>query len=237
MSLSYSVKTAVDNIIHEFIQTVATKYDLDASELLLEWEGQGQTHDTVVTTNQESTNELDPEKLLKYKVPELKALCKKRGVKTTGKKEELISALLKPADLLTPAKVKSTKVKSPVTSTVVKKLANATTVQIRRNAHGNHEHPETGFVFDTKTKKVKGKQNDDGCIQPLTEEDIDECNKYKFAYILPDNLDNNKTAEEHVEELDDDEIIDSDEDVELDEEELIESEEEEEEEAFEEDFE
>ena len=34
MSLSYSVKTAVDNVVHQFILKVAEKYDLDANELL-----------------------------------------------------------------------------------------------------------------------------------------------------------------------------------------------------------
>ena len=125
------------------------------------------------------------------------------------------------------AEAKPVKTKSPVTATVVKKLSNAnSTVAIRRNVHGNHEHPETSFVFDPKTKKVTGKQNENGQVDPLTEEDIDICNKYKFSYVLPDNLDSKTTLDdEHVEELDeeDDEVIESDDD--LDEEELIDDEE------------
>ena len=220
MSLSYSVKTAVDNVVHQFILKVAEKYDLDANELLVEWEG-GEGGGNI-----KANNDVDHEKILSMNVPELKALCKKKGLKATGKKQELLALLLKGEESSTPVKTESkpTKTKSPVTATVVKKLSNAnSTVAIRRNTHGNHEHPETSFVFDPKTKKVTGKQNENGKVDPLTEEDIDLCNKYKFSYVLPDNLDSKaKLEDEHVDELDDeedDEVIESDD--ELDEEELI----------------
>jgi Fe2+ or Zn2+ uptake regulation protein len=226
MSLSYSVKTAVDNVVHGFILKVAEKYDLDANELLVEWEGGGNIK--VGETNKVN-DDLDHAKILTMKVPELKAMCKKKGLKATGKKEELLALLLKGESGSTQVKTeaKPEKTKSPVTATVVKKLSNAnSTVAIRRNAHGNHEHPETSFVFDPKTKKVIGKQNENGKVDPLTEEDIDLCNKHKFPYVLPDNLDSKaKLEDEHVEELDeeDDEVIESDD--ELDEEELIDEEE------------
>jgi len=223
MSLSYSVKAAVDNVVHQFILKVAEKYDLDANELLIEWEG-GEGGNIKDSKN----DDIDHQKILSMNVPELKALCKKKGLKATGRKQELLALLLKGEASSTPVKTeaKPTKTKSPVTATVVKKLSNAnSTVAIRRNTHGNHEHPETSFVFDPKTKKVIGKQNENGEIDPLTEEDIDLCNKYKFSYVLPDNLDSNtKLEDEHVEELDeeDDEVIESDDD--LDEEELIDDE-------------
>lgn len=230
MSLSYSVKTAVDNVVHEFILKVAKKYDLDANELLVEWEGGEGDGNIKVSETSKVNDELDHAKILTMKVPELKAMCKKKGLKATGKKEELLALLLKGETGSTPDKpeVKPAKTKSPVTATVVKKLSNAnSTVAIRRNVHGNHEHPETSFVFDPKTKKVTGKQNENGKVEPLTEEDIDICNKYKFSYVLPDNLDSKaKLEDEHVDELDDeedDEVIESDD--ELDEEELIDDEE------------
>lgn len=221
MSLSYSVKTAVDNVVHQFILKVAEKYDLDANELLVEWEGS----DNVKPSNDDA----DHQKILTMNVADLKGLCKKKGLKTTGNKSDLLTRVLKgeTESIQEKAKAKPTKTKSPVTATVIKKLSNAnTTIPIRKNSHGNHEHPETSFVFDPKTKKVTGKQNENGQVDPLTEEDIDICNKYKFSYMLPDNLDSNtKLEDEHVEELDeeDDELIESDD--ELDEEELIDDEE------------
>ena len=231
MSLSYSVKTAVDNVIHGFILKVAEKYDLDANELLVEWEGGEGGGNIKVGETSKVNDDLDHAKILTMKVPELKAMCKKKGLKATGKKEELLALLLKGESGSTQVKTeaKPEKTKSPVTATVVKKLSNAnSTIALRKNAHGNHEHPETSFVFDPKTKKVIGKQNENSNIDPLTEEDIDICNKYKFSYVLPDNLDSNvKLEDEHVEELDeeDDEVIESDDELDLDEEELIDDEE------------
>ena len=227
MSLSYSVKTAVDNVVYQFILKVAEKYDLDANELLIEWEGgEGSGN---IKPNENINDGFDHSKLLKMKVPELKALCKKKGLKSTGNKDNLISLILKGKTSSSSVKeeTNSVKTKSPVTATVVKKLSNVnTTFAIRKNAHGNHEHPETTFVFDPKTKKVIGKQNENGKVDPLSEKDIDICNKYKFSYVLPENLDSNARLEdEHVEELDEDEdVIDSDDDIELDEDELIDDE-------------
>ena len=58
------------------------------------------------------------------------------------------------------------------------------TISIRRNQFGNHAHPETGLIFDIKTKKVIGKQNDDGSIEELTAKDIAFCKcKYGDASI------------------------------------------------------
>jgi Fe2+ or Zn2+ uptake regulation protein len=224
MSLSYSVKTVVDNVVHQFILKVAEKYDLDANELLVEWEGEGCGN---IKPSENVNNDLDHSKILNMKVPELKALCKKKGLKATGKKEELISLILKGETSSTMVKAETKPPKTKLlTPTVVKRLSNVnSTVAIRKNAHGNHEHPETTFVFDPKTKKVIGKQNENGKVDPLTEEDIDICNKYKFLYVLPDNLDNNaKLEDEHVEELDEDEdedVIDSEDEIDLDEDELI----------------
>ena len=232
MSLSYSVKTAVDNVVHEFILKVAEKYDLDANELLVEWEGGegGEGGNIKVGETSKVNVELDHSKLLTMKVPELKAMCKQKGLKSTGKKDELLALLLKGEVGSTPVKTEPKPAKTKLlTPTVVKKLSGLnSTIALRKNSHGNHEHPETSFVFDPKTKKVIGKQNDDGKIDPLSEEDIDICNKYKFSYILPDNLDSNvKLEDEHVEELDeeDDEVIESDDELDLDEEELIDDEE------------
>ena len=88
---------------------------------------------------------------------------------------------------------------------------NIPTIAIRKNQFGNHEDPNTSFVFDRKTKKVIGKQNDDGTIQDLSKEDINICNKNKYEYILPFNLDKqSKLDDEKVEELDDDEELDED---------------------------
>ena len=108
-------------------------------------------------------------------------------------------------------------------------MSKTSTIPIRRNQFNNHEHPETCLVFCVKTKKVIGKQQDDGSVSQLTTDDIENCHKFKFEYFVPENLDNKtKLDDEKVEELeeeeeDDEEIIESEDDI--DEEELIEEEE------------
>lgn len=56
---------------------------------------------------------------------------------------------------------------------------NSTKITVRKNIYGNWEHPATNLVFDRFSREVCGKQGT-GVILPLTEEDIDLCNKYKF---------------------------------------------------------
>ncbi len=81
-----------------------------------------------------------------------------------------------------------------------------------------------------------GKQNDDGTIDDLNAELIDLCNKHKFEYELPTDLDKKSGLDDvEIEELDD-ELIESDDEVvdEFVEEELSEDEYEEIEEEYDE---
>ena len=164
--------------------------------------------------------------LSKLTKPELEKMCKSKGLKTKGTKAELI-------EILSNDECKKTILKSQE-SINTKLVAKVPSIAIKRNKFNNYEHEETSFVFDNKEKKVYGKQNSDGSISQLTKEDINLCNKYKFAYVIPDNLDSksNKEGEgdDELEEYIEDELNDED----VDEDELEEVEEEEEE--FEEEF-
>lgn len=242
MPFNQSLTKAVDEIIYSFVQQVADKHNLDPNELITMWNGEpsGKTNTSVTTIPY--TDDMDNQDVWKLKKPELQALCRKKGVKCSGTKEQLISYLLG-KDSPSPKKSSSNKKKNESkvveTTPVAKKLtAKVPTVAIRRNQFGNHEHPETSLVFDKKTKKVIGKQNDDGTIDDLTKTDIDICNQYKFEYTTPDNLEKKtKLDDEKVEGLEEefeeeeDEIVESEE--EIVEEELIEDEEEDFEEEFE----
>ncbi len=151
--------------------------------------------------------------LLTCKKPEIQAMCKARGLKCTGTKEDLMKSLLSGAPVdKTPAATSKPKSKVVATPTVIKNItASIPIITIKKNKYGNHEHAETSFVFNGKTKEVIGKQNDNGTVDDLTKDDIDICNQYKFPFILPSNLDKKtRLEEEEVEELDDDdEIIES----------------------------
>jgi hypothetical protein len=247
MSLNQSVVKAVNEVVNNFIQKIASKYNLDPAEILAEWNGTSVKKSSDVDVVNTGGDTMDEATLSQYKKPELQALCRQKALKCTGTKEQLISYLLgkeggsssKPpvAKKETPAKkVEDTKnISTPVAK---KLLSSIPTVAIRRNQHGNHEHPDTSLVFDKKTKKAIGKQNDDGTIDDLTPEDIDICNQWKFQYVLPDNLDKKTELKDvKVDELDyeEDEVLESDDDEEVLEEELVEDVEEEEEEEYEDD--
>jgi hypothetical protein len=246
MSLNQSVSKAVNEIINDFIKKIANKYDLDPNELLSVWDNKEvKNTDKKIDTLPSDTD------FSQYKKTDLQAICRQRSLKCTGTKEQLISYLLsgKETATATPNKETSNKKtdvsKKVEASPVAKKLVSSIpTVAIRRNKYGNHEHPDTNFVFDKKTKKAIGKQKDDGTIEDLTEDDIDLCNQWKFQYVISENLDKKtKLTDVKVDELDD-EVLESDDDVEDEEEipleeeivedELLEDDEEYEEEEYEE---
>lgn len=247
MSLNQTVANALNEAVNNFILQISNKYNLDPNELMSEWDGTTTTKIKVPVNkfvNVPITGDnMDEATLSQCKKVDLQALCRQKALKCTGTKEQLIGYLLgKDATSTSPSKkeppVKKAIEEKSISTPVAKKLTSSIpTVAIRRNQHGNHEHPDTSLVFDKKTKKAIGKQNEDGTIDDLTPEDIDICNQWKFQYVLPSNLDKKMALKDvKVDELDceDDEVLESDEEV-L-EEELIEDEiEEEEEEEYEDD--
>ena len=152
------------------------------------------------------------EKLLKLTVPELKAYCKKYGMKVTGKRDELLNRLIlhKNDGGGENTKVEETKVKKPKKSPENKLLnkikKDISSLEIRRNEFGNYMHEETKFVFDKDSKVVLGVQGGDGKINKLTLKDVENCNRFSFDYTMPDNLEENSDSlkDVKVNELDED---------------------------------
>ena len=233
MSLSDTMIQAVEGTVREFTKLLAEKYGLDEKELMGLWGGKNKSPATKPAAPKEKQNEMSEKVLMNMTKAELVELCKQKGVKHTGTKPVLISALTggelvaKPEKSLTPKKAAASKAPP-----VVKKNITSDVLRIRRNNWGNFEHAETGLVFNNKSNKVIGKQLDDGNVEKLTDYDIEICHKFKFDYELPDNLDKD-TGLDGV----DVEELETDEEVDLDEEELLEEEEFEEEEFEEEEFE
>ena len=92
-------------------------------------------------------------------------------------------------------------------------------IQIKKNEHGNYEHPETKLVFSREEKKVIGRQLNDGTVAALTSDDIDICDQFKFTYTVPETIDlvsakNQQTDDDTVIEKLDDIIADDDDDFE-----------------------
>lgn len=170
----------------------------------------------------------DPASLARYSNTQLSGICKKKGLKCSGKKEELInriiesnkegsssseSAPVKKSVQTTLASVKKTPSVVKSEPSVLKKIVQtAPRLHISRNAWGNYEHADSHLVFDKDDRVVIGKQSPDGTVLDIGDEDIDTCKFYKFEYRLPENLDKNKkngddvVIEEMEEELGEDDF-------------------------------
>lgn len=174
------------------------------------------------------SSEESSETLMKLTKQELHEKCKKAGVRSSGTKNDLVKYLL---ESKSQTKINTIKIKEPppfvsqlleqekketVSNQIVKKIsASVPVIDIRRNKFNNYEHVHTGFVFNNLSKKVIGKQNTDGTVSDLTKEDINICNKYKFKFVLPSNLDKNTRVEDvKVDELEEEDgDVDGDEDI------------------------
>lgn len=259
MDFNQSVNKAVDEVVQKFVKEVSLQYNIDIKELQNIWSGKNnsttQKRSKVVPLQEESSEDvyddaesesdkdksLNMDSLQKCTVPELKAFCKERGLKCTGKKSDLLSRLIdynkSGTDTSVQEKASPPKVskKNVDTKNVIKKLKenSSSTLQVRRNAFGNYQHPHTSLIFNEQGK-VYGVQNDDGSVDALSEDSIDLCNKYNLEFVIPDNLDagvDNDNIE--IDEIDDksdeedDSVIIEDDDDDISEDDLVVEEEEE----------
>ena len=55
--------------------------------------------------------------------------------------------------------------------------------RVRQNRWRNYEHESTGFVFDRQTRAIFGRQQPDGTVSPLTEEERKVCDDMGFNYL------------------------------------------------------
>jgi hypothetical protein len=246
MSYIKEINEKINNTVSNFIYLVAEKYSLDYDELYAEWNSTGSIS-TKSDSNIKKSISKDYEKTKTVKlnisnaelslqtVDILKGMCKDRGLKCGGKKSELIERLkacenVKMVDNSLDENEKNVKVqtnKSKVVPDIFKKIEKSN-FAIRRNDFGNYEHEETSFLFND-DKRVYGVQLKDGNIRNINKEDIDICNKYKFPYIIPENLNNNEEdidILEEDEELEVDEVEVEEEIEEINEEDILQSEEE-----------
>ena len=228
MSLSSKIQSTIEETINLYIIEVSNKFNLDKNELLKLWDNKGEFNvNNTVTPLKEVKKDND---LLKLAKSELIEMCKAKALKVSGSKQDLVDRIINAESnkLIAVADKKGQKTSPPIIKKLVEKVQN---IHIKRNKFNNFEHEETSLVFNNKTQKVYGKQNPDGSISDLTPEDINLCNKYKFAYYIPDNLDKKSNMKEiEIKELDEEEDLEDEV-----EEEYEEYEEEEEEEEFYED--
>lgn len=239
-----AILTAVAQVRDSFAAAISEKFELKVEDVVALWGSEVKAPQGGKTGAPKAPKaalpDNTPPELAKCNKNELVELCKAKGLKHSGTKPDLIARLMggevvKPAakETAKPAKASAASAKAGSKPAPPKKgpsVLNTAppTLSIRRNKHGNYEHAETGFVFDTKQHKVKGKQEADGSVAPLTEEDIETCDKFKFEYITPDNLDAGADKEDDIVLSGDELVIEGDDDEEEEFEEEADFEEEEE---------
>ena len=233
MSLSQLLTKNIEKVIESYAENIAEKYGLDKMELLTLWgsEMKSQTTSKLQTElGNIDIGDISLSRLNKCNKAELVALCKSKGCKCTGTKDVLIQRLLEQGESPVKKTVGESKTKKAVIESKSKKASNDViekltkdipVIPIRRNEHGNLVHPETGLVFDRKTETVIGKQEDDGTIADLTDEDIQECKRFKFKFCIPNNLDKKDNLKNiKIQELENDSDIEVVEDEEVEDEEV-----------------
>ena len=178
---------AINSSIESFINDIIQTYSIPSSEkkkMLSIW------NNVKKSDKSDAGEKLSSEKILKSNVSGLKSLCKKYNLKRSGKKEILIQRLIDYMNSQNESKPVLKKIKK------TEKQDDIGIIQIKRNQFDNYEHFETGLVFSKLDKNVIGKQNEDGTIIELTKNDIELCNKFKFKYILPENLNDDDENDE-----------------------------------------
>ena len=233
----------IESTILEFCETIAQKFGLNKMDVYALWSddqapvssSSHSSHSSEKSDKPESADvsEMTPEKVLTCTKDYLMAYCKSKGLKQSGKKEEIIQRVLDSlkttgatTTTASAAKASASGSKSKASASVAPVLASVAeksgTLEIRKNKFGNEEHFESGLVFNKETKMVIGKQNPNGKLESLTDKDIETCKKYKFLYKLPDNLSVDKGLqnvkvdeldEEDEEELDEDDIEEEEDDL------------------------
>lgn len=231
--LNEAIVFCIKQNISQFIKAISTKYGINELELTELWTGSSITQTPI--TNDKEVVEKQPQcdiptqptstsvvaaaasELDKLSKKELIDLCKTKGIKVTGTKQELVSRILdsektakiskniiseQPTRLLKQKQEASTSNGSTNNASLPKPAASkppsileaikasSGSHIITKNKFGNYMHEQTGLVFKSAIDhKIIGRQGDDGSIIQLTSDDINICNQYKFDYILPENLD------------------------------------------------
>jgi hypothetical protein len=147
-------------------------------------------------------------KLRTLKASELKMLCTFYKIPASGTKDAMILRLVAASPPLIPeADMEIVKARCGSVQDILKKMKKTppapkkavvlermprSRMALRRNAHGNYEHPSTRFVFDPVLAHVIGVQQDDGTVRDLTAEDRALCLTHNFSFRIPDVLEENE---------------------------------------------
>ena len=155
----------IEASVLKFIQLVAETHQLDEQELCKQW------------------LELNPVDYAKFKVDELKVMCKQRGLLVTGTKKDLIARLKMP-EQQGKLKVVKTKKKNPEDCKVIDRCISQSTWNVKRNEQGHYVDDSTGYVFDEISKAVIGHWQDNK-LHPLETAHLSDCWSKGLSFRIP----------------------------------------------------
>jgi len=209
-SLSKTLYSVISQAVGEFAQAISTKYNLSHEEVLELWNSNvssdlkcggtplpQQEKKTVIKKKVKSLEDNDDTPCCSYEFKKGANQGKKCTAKVSGddstfcrkhKEQEGKEAVDKSVKKSSRIAVKKVNEESERDTSVVKKLTEGKSAYVmKRNSHGNYEHPETKFVFDKVTKEVYGRQTEGGVVD-LTSEEVEQCKRLNFKHRLPVSL-------------------------------------------------
>jgi hypothetical protein len=198
-----------DARIQRYIERVSTMYKISMGELQKMLETIDDSDATQPSSREEDVRATPPNGVLppnvkKLKKKELQDLCQSRGLPTTGNKTLLVERLLgsTSAPVATSEKKCESKRKN---RRIVSDEEVPDTIRLKRSTHGNYVFK--GLVVDPLTQVVIGREEEDGSVAELDENDIEKCNKYRIDFETPTNLDQEEEGDNAEDENDDETVI------------------------------
>ena len=140
MSYFESITNTLDNEVTSLLKNISIKYNIDERELLNLWKTKkGPTITTSSSTNDIKKSSPEENTLLKLSRNELIEMCKGKGLKVGGTKNDLVTRITDSEKNKNLFKNNNTK-----TNNIVNKLIEKIpTIEIKKNKFGNFEHFES----------------------------------------------------------------------------------------------
>lgn len=249
--LSKAVGTILDRAIVSFIDSVSSKYEIPESELRkllaqsckdlsspskskkpLSKPVSSPSSEDLISEKGDSESGAESEVLTRSKlesgtVKDLKDILKRRGLKLSGKKNELIDRILGEEETSTSSSKKDVASVKPASLTKKTKPESKPRI-VKREADDNYLHLPSYLIVKMRGKEwvVIGRELPERGFETVNAEIVEESLQYGLDYEVPENLSSGK---DKVDEILEEEILSEEEELLSEEEELLSEEDEEEE--------
>ena len=147
MSYFENINKSIDKEVISLLKNISAKYSIDEKEILEMWTNKEISSSTLTSSSKNTPNE---NALLKLSRNELVEICKGKGLKFGGTKNDLVSRI---SDL-EKNKTNLFKNKEEKTNIVNKLVEKIPVIEIKKNKFGRFEHFESSLLYDNISKKI-----------------------------------------------------------------------------------